>query len=90
MAINTNSDTGNETSACVHNKSAFRVHYGYEPINRIDAQLMDAHQRGERTPDIRQVRAMNKNELMKEKNPEKSKKPKYSFTRWVRSKNRAL
>ena len=67
MAINTNSDTGNETSACVHNKSAFRVHYGYEPINRIDAQLMDAHQRGERTPDIRQVRAMNKNELMKEK-----------------------
>ena len=53
MAINTNSDTGNETSACAHNKSAFRVHYGYEPINRIDAQLMDAHQRGERTPDIR-------------------------------------
>ena len=85
MAINTNSDTGNETSAFVHNKSAFRVHNGYEPVIRIDA-----HQRGERTPDTRQVRAMNKNELMKEKNPEKVKKPKYSFTRWVRPKNRAL
>jgi hypothetical protein len=48
MAINTNSDTGNETSAFVHNKSAFRVHYGYEPVIRIDA-----HQRGERTPDTR-------------------------------------
>ena len=81
MAINTNSDTGNKTSACVHNKCTL-TECTMSMTQRTDWCTLEkcAHARYK-------IGQSHEQKWIDER--EKSrKKPKYSFTRWVKSKSR--